>query len=125
MVAPCGGLPLSRTPSSTVMTLSLPGSRRSLAEAMLRTGCSCFLPSVFRTTYRVVESLATITCPPASSQPFGAVGLNSPTAPNTASTTMPTTAPGTIARSGLGAPSSEPEGDGCRKDASVRRFAKV
>lgn len=73
----------------------------------------------------MVESLATMTCSSGASQPLGAVGLNRPIAPNTASTTTPTTTLGTTAPSGLGAPSSEPDGDGWRKDARRRRFAKV
>ncbi len=73
----------------------------------------------------MVDSLATITCDSTSDQPAGAVGLNMPIPPNTARITTPTTTPGTSAPSGFGAPSSEPVGDGCRKDASVRRFAKV
>lgn len=125
IVAPCGGLPLSRIFSSTVMTLSLLGSSSSLAEAMLRTGCSCACLPVFNTTYLVVDLLATMTCAPGSAQPLGAVGLNMPIPPNTARITTPTTTPGTSALSGLGAPSSEPAGEGWRKDASVRRFAKV
>lgn len=73
----------------------------------------------------MVESLATITLALGSSQPLGAVGLNMPQAPNTAMTTTPTMAPGMTARSGRGAPSSEPSGDDWRKAASMRRFAKV
>lgn len=49
-VAPCGILPLSRTDSSTLMTVPLSGARRSLALDMFSTGWSCVLPSVFNTT---------------------------------------------------------------------------
>jgi hypothetical protein len=124
MVTPRGILPLSRTDSSTVTTSPSP-LMRSFADAMLRTGWSCVLSPVLRTTYRVVDSLATITFSPGLSQPCGAVGLNMPHAPKAAMTITPTTTPGTTARSGRGAPSSEPSGDDWTKDASMRRFAKV
>lgn len=73
----------------------------------------------------MVDLLATITLALGRSQPLGAVGLNMPHAPKTAMTITPTTMPGRIPRSGRGAPSSDPSGDGCRKAASIRRFAKV
>lgn len=62
---------------------------------------------------------------PGSSQPGGAVGWNMPQAPKTASVSAPAIRPGTTARNGLGAPSSEPDGEGCRKAARVRLFANV
>ena len=125
MVTPCGILPLSRIDSSTVTTSPLPSARRSFADAMLSTGCSWVLPSVFRTTYRVVDLLAMITFSPGVSQPCGAVGRNIPQAPNTAMTTTPTMVPGRTARNGLGAASSEPSEEGWTNAASMRRFAKV
>ncbi len=74
MVTPCGILPLSRMDSSTVTTsTSLWVLRTSFADAMLRTGCSWVLWSVFSTTYRVVDLLAMITFWPGWSQPCGAV----------------------------------------------------
>ncbi len=73
----------------------------------------------------MVDLLAMITFDLGVSQPWGAVGLNMPHAPKTAMTTTPTMTPGTTPRSGRGAPSSEPSGDDCTKDASMRRFAKV
>lgn len=66
-----------------------------------------------------------ITFSPTVSQPCGAVGLNIPHAPNAARMTTPTMVPGSTARNGRGAPSSEPSGDDWTKDASMRRFAKV
>lgn len=124
-VAPCGILPLSRTDSLTLTTVPLSGASRSLAEAMFRTGCNCFLPSVSNTTYRVVDLLAMMTCSLGASHFWGATGLNMPQAPKTARTTTAMMAPGSTARSGLGAPSSEPVGLGCRNCAINLRFAKV
>ena len=66
-----------------------------------------------------------ITFSPVASQSFGAVGLNIPHPPKTARMTTPTMTPGNTARSGRGAPSSEPAGEDWTKDASMRRFAKV
>ncbi len=125
MVTPCGILPLSRTDSLTVTTSPLLGARRSLADAMLSTGCSCTSSPVFRTTYRVVDLLAMITFSLGVSQPLGAVGLNMPQAPKTAMMTTPMMRPGTTPRRGRGAPSSEPCGNDWTKAASKRRFAKV
>ncbi len=59
------------------------------------------------------------------SQPSGAFGLNIPQAPNPARISAPTTNPGRIPRSGRGAPSSVPVGDGWRNAATNRFFAKV
>lgn len=85
-----------------------------------------FLPlPVSRTTYRVVESLPTITLVPGAAQSLGALGLNMPKAPKPARISTPTIMPGTIARSGRGAPSSVPDGEGWRNAATVRFFAKV
>lgn len=92
---------------------------------MLSTGCSWTLSPVLRTTYRVVDLLAMITFSFGTSQPLGAAGLNMPQAPNTAMTTTPMRIPGTMPRSGRGAPSSDPRGVDWTKAASRRRFAKV
>ncbi len=94
------------------MTLPLSGVSRSFAEDMFRTGCSCVLPSVLRITYRVVDLLEMMMFSPGWSQPCGAAGLNMPQAPNAASSTAVTIAPGTTARSGRGQPSSVPFGVG-------------
>src|SRR6478609_10106270 len=124
-VAPWGIFPLSRTDSSTLMTVPLSGASRSLALDMLSTGWSWVLPSVVNTTYLVVDLLAMMTFSYGVSHFCGATGLHIPQAPNTARTTTPTIAPGTTARRGRGAPSSEPDGWGCRNCATNLRFAKV
>nr|BFD82337.1 hypothetical protein StreXyl84_17380 [Streptomyces sp. Xyl84] len=73
----------------------------------------------------MVDRSATMTLALGVPQPCGAVGLNIPQAPKTAITTTPVITLGTTARSGFGAPSSEPPGADRTNEASMRRFAKV
>ena len=73
----------------------------------------------------MVDCLPTITLVNGLSQSLGAVGLNMPQAPKPARISAPATTLGSTARSGRGAPSSVPVGEGWRNAATVRLFAKV
>ncbi|GFH35388.1 hypothetical protein SCWH03_16040 [Streptomyces pacificus] len=73
----------------------------------------------------MVDLLAMMTFSLGVSQFRGATGLNMPHAPKTARITTATTAPGTTARRGRGAPSSDPVVFGCTNCATSLRFAKV